>query len=61
MPLSPERWKEVSPSEFTWEREALDFIRQEAGPDNIALTMGLVGVHAPNYPVNLIHLWNGGP
>ena len=28
MPLSPERWKEVSPSEFTWEREALDFIRQ---------------------------------
>jgi multidrug efflux pump subunit AcrB len=21
----------------------------------------LVGVHAPNYPVNLIHLWNGGP
>ena len=23
--------------------------------------MGLVGVHAPNYPVNLIHLWNGGP
>ena len=23
--------------------------------------MGLVGVHAQNYPVNLIHLWNGGP
>ena len=23
--------------------------------------MGLVGVHAPNYPVNLTHLWNGGP
>jgi multidrug efflux pump subunit AcrB len=41
--------------------KTLDFIRQEAGPDNIALTMGLVGVHAPNYPVNLIHLWNGGP
>jgi hypothetical protein len=23
--------------------------------------MGLVGVHAPNYPVNLIHQWNSGP
>ncbi len=40
---------------------ALDIIRREAGADNIALTMGLVGVHASNYPVNFIHLWNGGP
>jgi multidrug efflux pump subunit AcrB len=41
--------------------KTLDLIKREAGPDNIALTMGLVGVHAANYPVNLIHLWNGGP
>ena len=27
MALSAERWKEVSPSQFAWEREALDFIR----------------------------------
>ena len=27
----------------------------------IATSMGLVGVHAPNYPVNLIHQWNSGP
>jgi serine/threonine protein kinase len=27
MSLSPERWKEISPSQFAWEREALDFIR----------------------------------
>ena len=40
---------------------ALELIKREAGPTNVALTMGLVGVHAPNYPVNLIHLWNGGP
>jgi multidrug efflux pump subunit AcrB len=40
---------------------ALDIIKREAGADNIALTMGLVGVHASNYPVNFIHLWNGGP
>jgi multidrug efflux pump subunit AcrB len=39
----------------------LGLIKSEAGPENVALTMGLVGVHAPNYPVNLIHLWNGGP
>jgi len=41
--------------------KVLDLIKREAGAENIALTMGLVGVHAPNYPVNLIHLWNGGP
>jgi multidrug efflux pump subunit AcrB len=40
---------------------ALEIIKREAGADNIALTMGLVGVHASNYPVNFIHLWNGGP
>jgi len=39
----------------------LDLIKREAGPSNVALTMGLVGVHAPNYPINLIYLWNGGP
>jgi multidrug efflux pump subunit AcrB len=39
----------------------LDLIKREAGSNNVAISMGLVGVHAPNYPVNLIHLWNGGP
>ena len=39
----------------------LESIKAEAGADNIKLTMGMVGVHAPSYPVNLIHLWNGGP
>ncbi len=39
----------------------LALIEREIGREKIALTMGLVGVHAPNYPVNLIHLWNGGP
>ncbi len=42
-------------------KKTLVLIAREAGEKNIALTMGLVGVHAPNYPVNLIHLWNGGP
>lgn len=39
----------------------LDVIKREAGESNVALTMGLIGVHGSNYPVNFIHLWNGGP
>jgi len=40
--------------------EVLDLIKQEAGAENIAITLGFVGVHAPSYPINLIYLWNGG-
>jgi multidrug efflux pump subunit AcrB len=40
--------------------EALDLIKNEVGPENVALTLGFVGVHAPSYPINLIYLWNGG-
>ena len=39
---------------------ALDLIKQEIGAENIGTTLGLVGVHAPNYPVNLVHAWNSG-
>jgi multidrug efflux pump subunit AcrB len=39
----------------------LDIIKQEAGgADKVEVTLGLVGTHAPNYPINLIYLWNGG-
>jgi multidrug efflux pump subunit AcrB len=41
--------------------KVLDLIKREVGSNNVALTMGLIGVHGANYPVNLIHLWNGGP
>ena len=41
--------------------KALDLIKREVGADNVALSIGLVGVHAPSYPVNLIYLCNGGP
>ncbi len=27
MPMSPERWKMITPSEYPWEREAFDFLR----------------------------------
>ena len=39
----------------------LDLIKQEAGPQNVDITLGFVGVHGANYPINLIYLWNGGP
>ena len=39
----------------------LELIKQEAGPQNVEITLGFVGVHGANYPINLIYLWNGGP
>lgn len=42
-------------------KSVLAIVNREAGEGAVSLSMGLVGVHAPNYPVNLIHLWNGGP
>jgi multidrug efflux pump subunit AcrB len=38
----------------------LEVIKSELGAENIATTLGLVGVHAPNYPVNLVYAWNSG-
>ncbi len=40
--------------------KALDIIRNEAGPDNVAITMGFLGVHGSSYPINFIYMWNGG-
>lgn len=42
-------------------KQVLEIINREAGAANVALTIGLVGVHASNYPVNLIYLFNTGP
>ena len=41
--------------------KVLELIKQEVGADQIEVSLGFVGVHSANYPVNLIHLWNGGP
>jgi multidrug efflux pump subunit AcrB len=41
--------------------KVLDLIKHEAGgADKVDVTLGLVGVHPANYPINLIYLWNGG-
>jgi multidrug efflux pump subunit AcrB len=40
--------------------QALDIIANEVGREKIRITLAFLGVHAPNYPINLIYLWNGG-
>jgi len=30
---------------------------EAGGADKVDVTLGLVGVHPPNYPINLIYLW----
>lgn len=43
-------------------RRVLDTINREAGgSDRVEVSIGMVGVHNSSFPVNLIHLWNGGP
>lgn len=42
-------------------REALAIIRQEAGPDNVAITLGYVGLIPSSYPINTVFHWSGGP
>jgi len=41
--------------------KALDVIREEAGPDNVEITLSFVGTQPPNYPINSIYLWSSGP
>src|SRR5205085_11214572 len=40
--------------------EVLDEIKQAAGPDNVAITLGYIGVQPSSYPINTIFLWTGG-
>jgi multidrug efflux pump subunit AcrB len=35
--------------------------REAGGADKVEMSIGLVGVHNSSFPVNLVHLWNGGP
>ena len=42
-------------------QKILKTIANEAGgADKVAMTIGMVGVHNSSFPVNLVHLWNGG-
>ena len=41
--------------------KALDVIQDEAGPENVEITTGLIGVQPASYPINTIYLLTSGP
>lgn len=41
--------------------KALDVIRNEFGPEKVAITTSFIGVQPPSYPINTIFLWTSGP
>ena len=41
--------------------QSLEAIKQEVGAENVEISLAFVGVPPPNYPINLIYLWSGGP
>ncbi len=41
--------------------EALSVIKDVAGPDNVAISVGYVGLIASSYPIDTIYLWMRGP
>jgi multidrug efflux pump subunit AcrB len=41
--------------------QVLDTAAEAVGPENLQASLGFVGSQPPSYPVNLIHLWTGGP
>jgi multidrug efflux pump subunit AcrB len=41
--------------------KALDVIRREAGPENVEISTGFIGVQPASYPINTIFLWTSGP
>src|SRR5207249_272511 len=42
-------------------QEALNIIGEEAGEDNVAITLGYIGLIGSSYPINNIYLWTRGP
>src|SRR5437899_2992491 len=40
---------------------APQLVADEVGAENVESTLGFVGVQPPNYPINVIYLWTGGP
>jgi multidrug efflux pump subunit AcrB len=40
---------------------ALDAIKQTVGPDNVAISVGYLGLLPSSYPINTIYLWTRGP
>jgi multidrug efflux pump subunit AcrB len=41
--------------------EVLHGIGQAAGPENVSITLGYVGLQGSSYPINTVYLWTSGP
>jgi multidrug efflux pump subunit AcrB len=41
--------------------DVIDLVKQEVGADNVALTLGYVGMIHANFPVNAVYQWSRGP
>ncbi len=41
--------------------KALEFIKEEVGPENVELSVGYIGLIGSSYPINNIFLWTRGP
>jgi multidrug efflux pump subunit AcrB len=42
-------------------QQTLEVIAQEAGPENVDVTMGYVGANPPQFTINMAYLWSRGP
>ena len=42
-------------------QKTLDVIAEEAGPDNVDITMGYAGANPPQFTINMAYLWSRGP
>src|ERR1051326_7236309 len=41
--------------------KTLDIVSEQAGKNNVDITLGYVGVQPPSFPVNTIYQWSSGP
>ena len=42
-------------------QKTLEVIAEEAGPENIEITMGYAGANPPQFTINMAYLWSRGP
>jgi len=42
-------------------QKTLDVIAEEAGPENVDITMGYAGANPPQFAINMAYLWSRGP
>ena len=41
--------------------DVIDLVKQEVGEENVALTLGYVGMIHSNFPINAVYQWSRGP